>query len=122
MKDLQTALSNERGSNSTALQELKEARHRVEFLTSKIQDLEAANLNLNQKISDMGQNMEDMKSGHRAQVHAKDDEIKRLLDELANQMKEYQNLQVSMLYNSFSSPMTTRPRRQNVCSWETFLA
>ena len=34
-----------------------------------------------------------MKSGHRAQVHAKDDEIKRLLDELANQMKEYQNLQ-----------------------------
>ena len=72
---------------------MKEARHRIEFLTSKIQDLEAANLNLNQKISDMGQNMEDMKSGHRAQVHAKDDEIKRLLDELANQMKEYQNLQ-----------------------------
>jgi len=28
-------------------------------------------------------------------MHAKDDEIKRLLDELANQMKEYQNLQVS---------------------------
>ena len=27
------------------------------------------------------------------QMHAKDDEIKRLLDELANQMKEYQNLQ-----------------------------
>ena len=26
-------------------------------------------------------------------MHAKDDEIKRLLDELANQMKEYQNLQ-----------------------------
>jgi hypothetical protein len=26
-------------------------------------------------------------------LHAKDDEIKRLLDELANQMKEYQNLQ-----------------------------
>ena len=93
VKDLQAALSNERGSNSTALQEVKEARHRIEFLTSKIQDLEAANLNLNQKISDMGQNMEDMKSGHRAQVHAKDDEIKRLLDELANQMKEYQNLQ-----------------------------
>ena len=93
MKDLQTALSNERGSNSSALQELKEARHRIEFLTSKIQDLEAANLNLNQKISDMGQNMDEMKSGHRALVHAKDDEIKRLLDELANQMKEYQNLQ-----------------------------
>ncbi len=28
------------------------------------------------------------------QINAKDDEIKRLLDELTNQMKEYQNLQV----------------------------
>jgi predicted RNase H-like nuclease (RuvC/YqgF family) len=93
VKDLQTALSNERGSNSSALQELKETKKKIEYFNSKISDLEAANLNLNQKIADITQLMEDMKSGHRAQMHAKEDEIKRLLDELANQMKEYQNLQ-----------------------------
>ena len=93
MKDLQSALSNERGSNASSLQELKESRSRIEALISKVSDLEGANLNLNQKISDMAQNMEDLKSGHRAQMSAKDQEIQRLLDELANQMKEYQNLQ-----------------------------
>ena len=93
MKDLQSALSNERGSNASSLQELKESRSRIEALISKVSDLEGANLNLNQKISDMAQNMEDLRSGHRAQMSAKDQEIQRLLDELANQMKEYQNLQ-----------------------------
>jgi len=68
MKDLQTALSHERGSNASSLQELKESRSRIDLLMSKVSDLEAANLNLNQKISDMAHNMDDLKSGHRAQV------------------------------------------------------
>ena len=50
-------------------------------------DLEGANLALNQKIADMAQDMEDQRSNHRAQLAAKDDEIKRLLDELANQVR-----------------------------------
>ncbi len=35
---------------------------------SKVSDLEGANLNLNQKISDLSQNMDDIKSANRAQV------------------------------------------------------
>lgn len=93
VRDLQTQLTNERGSNASSAQELKESRARIEALISKVSDLENANLALNQKIADMAQDMEDMKSGHRAQMAAKDGEIKRLLDELADQLKEYQNLQ-----------------------------
>ena len=51
-------------------------------------DLEGANLALNQKIADMAQEMEDQRSSHRAQLAAKDDEIKRLLDELTNQVRK----------------------------------
>ena len=56
-------------------------------MISKVSDLEGANLALNQKIADMAQDMEDQRSNHRAQLAAKDDEIKRLLDELANQVR-----------------------------------
>ena len=56
-------------------------------MISKVSDLEGANLALNQKIADMAQEMEDQRSNHRAQLAAKDDEIKRLLDELANQVR-----------------------------------
>ena len=93
VRDLQSQLTSERGSNASSSQELKESRSRIEQLISKVSDLEGANLALNQKIADMAQDMEDQKSAHRAQMAAKDDEIKRLLDELANQLKEYQNLQ-----------------------------
>jgi len=92
VRDLQQALTTERGNNASSAQERKEARSRIEHLISKVSDLEGANLALNQKIADMAQDMEDQKSAHRAQMAAKDDEIKRLLDELANQLKEYQNL------------------------------
>ena len=43
---------------------------------------------MNQKIADMAQEMEDQRSSHRAQLAAKDDEIKRLLDELTNQVRK----------------------------------
>lgn len=93
IKDLQTALSNERGSNASSSQELKEAKGRIDALIGKISDLENANLALNQKIADMAQNMEDMKGSHRAEMAAKDGEIKRLIDQLDHELKEYQNLQ-----------------------------
>ena len=93
VRELQTQLTNERGSNASSFQELKESRARIEALVAKISDLENANLALNQKIADMAQDAEDLKSAHRAQMAAKDGEIKRLLDELADQLKQYQNLQ-----------------------------
>ena len=43
---------------------------------------------MNQKIADMAQEMEDQRSSHRAQLAAKDDEIKRLLDELTNRVRK----------------------------------
>ena len=47
---------------------LDESRSRIEVLVMRISDLETSNLSLNQKISDMAQNIEDDKSSHRAQV------------------------------------------------------
>ena len=92
VRDLQTQLSKERGSNNNAAHELTEARTRIEQLISKVQDLENANLALNQKIADMKQEMEDQKSSFRSQLASKDDEIKRLLDELANQVSSHHQL------------------------------
>jgi lamin B len=93
VRELQTQLSSARGSNASTHQELKESKARIISLMSKVSDLEGANLALNQKIADLAQEIDDQKSISRAQLAAKDDEIKRLLDELANQLKEYQNLQ-----------------------------
>ena len=47
---------------------------------------------MNQKIADMAQEMEDQRSSHRAQLAAKDDEIKRLLDELTNQVRSQKDI------------------------------
>ena len=71
-------MTNERGQNASGKQQLKEARSRIETLMGKVSDLEGANLALNQKIADMGQDVDDLKSTHRAQMAAKDDEIKRV--------------------------------------------
>merc|ERR1719245_1137582 len=69
-----------------------ESRARIEGLVAKVSSLEADNLSLTQKITDLGQKMEDSNAAHRAQLAAKDNEIQRLLDELSHQLEEYQNL------------------------------
>merc|ERR1711997_1348737 len=78
---------------ASTMQELKESKARIAALTSKVADLENANLALNQKIADLAQELEDLKSIQRSQLAGKDDEIKQLMDKLANQLKAYQNLQ-----------------------------
>jgi len=93
VRDLQSQLSQSRGSSASTLQELKESKARITALTSKAADLESANLALNQKIAELAQELEDLKAIHRSQLAAKDDEIQRLLDELAERIKAYQNLQ-----------------------------
>merc|ERR1711997_703292 len=92
VQELQTALSDERGKASSSEQALKESKSRIEALMTRVTELESSNLTLNQKISDLAQNMEDTNAAHRAQLAAKDNEIKRLLDELSRQLEEYQNL------------------------------
>ena len=93
IRDLQNQLTAERGNNASSSQSMKESRARIDALLTKVSELESNNLSLQQKLSDLAQEMEDQKSNHRAQLAAKDDEIKRLLDELAQQLKEYQQLQ-----------------------------
>ena len=61
-------MASERGKSSSNSQELSEAKNRVQTLVSKVSDLESENLKLNQKISDLAQNMEDKNSAHKAQV------------------------------------------------------
>jgi hypothetical protein len=90
--ELQTALASERGTAASGQQELKESRIRITALIARVSEMETAELLLKQKISDMAQQMEDQNSHHRGQMAAKDGEIKRLLDELAHQLQEYQTL------------------------------
>merc|ERR1711902_405370 len=90
--ELQTSLSDERGKASSSEQALKESKSRIDALMTRVTELESSNLTLNQKMSDLTQNLEDTNSAHRAQLAAKDNEIKRLLDELSRQLEEYQNL------------------------------
>merc|ERR1712062_71521 len=92
VQELQTALSSERGKASSSEQALSESKSRIETLMTRVTELETSNLTLNQKMSDLTQNLEDTNSAHRAQLAAKDNEIKRLLDELSRQLEEYQNL------------------------------
>ena len=103
IRELQSQLTKERGSTAGSVQELKESRSRIEALISKVSDLEGANLALNQKIADMAQEMEDQRSNHRAQLAAKDDEIKRLLDELSNQVSklDYNNIGITLVLDLF---------------------
>merc|ERR1719245_1901068 len=65
---------------------------RIDALMTRVTELETSNLTLTQKCQDLAQTMEDTNSAHRAQLAAKDNEIKRLLDELSRQLEEYQNL------------------------------
>ena len=92
VQELQTALSSERGKASSSEQALSESKSRIETLMTRVSELESSNLTLSQKLADLAQNMEDTNSAHRAQLAAKDNEIKRLLDELSRQLEEYQNL------------------------------
>merc|ERR1719221_660443 len=92
VQELQTALSDERGKASSSEQALSESKSRIETLMTRVSELESSNLSRNQKLGDLAQNMEDTNSAHRAQLAAKDNEIKRLLDELSRQLEEYQNL------------------------------
>merc|ERR1711936_169770 len=92
VQELQTALSSERGKASSSEQALKESKSRIDALMTRVTELESSNLTLNQKVADLAQTMEDTNSAHRAQLAAKDNEIKRLLDELSRQLEEYQNL------------------------------
>merc|ERR1712209_260113 len=63
----------------------KQIKHIEEYQSKEV-------TNVKQKITDLGQKMEDQNAAHRAQLAAKDNEIQRLLDELSNQLQEYQNL------------------------------
>ena len=85
-------MSSERGKASSSEQALKESKSRIEALMTRVTELESSNLTLSQKLADLTQNMEDTNSAHRAQLAAKDNEIKRLLDELSRQLEEYKNL------------------------------
>ena len=66
--ELQNHLASERGKASSSTSSLAEARNRIETLVTKISELEGANLKLNQKISDLAQDIEDQNSNHKAQV------------------------------------------------------
>jgi len=92
VEDLQSMLSKERYKNNSTGQGLEEINQRIGALLSRIQQLERERKDLGNKIGNMEDNLRDTDSIHRKQMIAKDDEIKKLLDEINKQMEEYQNL------------------------------
>ena len=94
LKDLQLQLSTARGSNASNQEELKGYKNQMEAMIVTVSKLKNANLNLNKNIADLEKEIVDIKSLHRTQLAVKDDEINRLSEELNNQQKEYQTLQV----------------------------
>lgn len=89
---LQSLLSTERGLAVSRQTDLEESRNRLKVLVDKVSEMEGVNHKLNQHVSEMDKKFENQKSSHRSQMAAKDAEIKRLMDEIAQQIKEYQNL------------------------------
>merc|ERR1740131_109025 len=89
---LQSQLSKERYKNNSSGQGIEEANRRITALTSKIQSLEETRVKLENRLEDLGQRAENQKSLHRRQISGKDEEIRKILDQINKQLEEYQTL------------------------------
>merc|ERR1712029_1237390 len=92
INELESELAKERGRSSLSTNTLDETKSKIEILTSRISELESANLSLHQKLSDYAQKLEADRFTHRNQIGAKDREIEKLLEDLKRHQQQYQNL------------------------------
>jgi len=92
IQDLQSKLTEERGSAAGAIQEKKEMNTKVQGMTSRVTELEATNSALTQRLKDLQEQMDEQARNHRSDMAKKDHEIDYLQDQLSGVTKEYEEL------------------------------
>jgi len=90
--ELNSKLAAERGSASSAVQEMKELQTKVEGMTSKMMGMETSNSALQRRIDDLSAQMDEMGRTNRAELARKEKDIDYLNELIDNQTKEYQEL------------------------------
>jgi len=92
MSVLQQKLDTERMSNAGGVQELRDLTTRVSALTSRNAELESTNQALQKRMADVLADMEKKDRDFRADMARKDAEVKCKDDQMADMLKDYQDL------------------------------
>ncbi|XP_023209697.1 lamin Dm0-like [Centruroides sculpturatus] len=92
LDDLQRRADQNSNSAFTAREELHSFKNKLESLSSKVNDLETQNAKLQSRVRDLQLLLEQERDWHQSAMHAKEDEIKRLREQMERQMNEYQDL------------------------------
>ncbi|XP_073826326.1 lamin [Musca autumnalis] len=92
IKSLQAAANRNSGAASSAIEELRSTRTRIDSLNSRISELESTNASLNARIRDLEQLLDNERTRHVSDIAGLEAELQRLRDEMALQLQEYQDL------------------------------
>lgn len=92
IKNLQAAANRNSGAASSAIDELRATRTRIDTLNSRINELESTNAALNARIRDLEQLLDNERARHNSDIANLEAELQRLRDEMAQQLQEYQDL------------------------------
>lgn len=92
IKNLQLAAAPNKDATAAARKELRCAREIVEDLTVRISKLESSNADLNSRIREKDQLLDDERDRHTADKASLEDELQRLRDEMSHQLRQYQDL------------------------------
>jgi len=92
LSSLQHKLDTERMNNAGGVQELRELTTKVSALTSRNMELESSNAALQKRMADVLRAMEDKDAQFRAEMAKKDMEVKNKDEQMAEMLKDYQDL------------------------------
>lgn len=92
IKNLQSAANRNSAAASSAIEELRATRTRIDGLNARISDLESTNASLNARIRELEQLLDHERARHNVEIAALDAELQRMRDEMALQLQEYQDL------------------------------
>jgi len=92
LSSLQQKLDTERVSNAGGIQELRDLTTKVSTLTSRNVELESTNEALQKRMADVLRDMEEKDRNFRSDMAKKDAEVKSKDDQMADMLKDYQDL------------------------------
>lgn len=90
--DLQRKEDQNSNNAFTAREELYSFKSKLESLSSKVNDLESQNAKLQSRVRDLQLLLEQEQDWHQSSMQAKEDEIKKLREQMEKQITEYQDL------------------------------
>nr|AME17873.1 lamin [Euperipatoides rowelli] len=87
-------LLNDRSASSAAgaREELRQYRSKLDLLSAKVDNLEAQNMSYANRIKELESLLDKERDEYRMLLGARDDEIRRMHDQMAEQLQEYQDL------------------------------